>query len=595
MDAARSWNRVALLAMLLGGAAIGQSVTRVSVDTTGAQGNGSSDSPSMSVDALFLVFESTSDNFMPGDTNVSQDVFIRDLSNGTTELVSVNSLGVLGNGDSFSSGPPSADGRYVAFWSYASNLVPGDLNSVADVFVRDRQGGTTERVSLDTAGNAGDGDSYTAAISADGRYVVFESAAANLVPGDTNGAWDVFVRDRLNGTSERVSLDSARMEGNGDSYSRWISLDGRYIVFESVATNLVLGDTNGVFDVFVRDRLNGTTERVSIGSGGAQGNNRSGEPSMSADNRYVAFLSDASNLVPGDTNGVRDVFVRDRLNGITERMSIDSFGVEGNGGSQPASISADGRYVAFNSFATNLVVGDTNASVDAFRHDRQTGVTVRTSIDSGGGQGNGYSQVTIWSISADGRYVAFDSQASNLVPGDTNGGLDAFLHDLGEPPVSFCFGDGSAAPCPCGNSGMPGHGCENSSSTGGALQTWSGTASLSADTLVLMSSLEGPTSVSIFFQGDSPTAPLVYGDGLRCSGGVLKRLYVKSAIGGVAIAPEAGDLSITIRSAALGSPIPANGTRYYQVYYRDDVAPFCPSPTGNNWNVSNALSVLWSP
>ena len=225
--------------------------------------------------------------------------------------------------------------------------------------------------------NQADGESSSPAISADGRFVAFVSFATNLVPGDSNGRGDVFVRDRLTQTTERVSVDSAGTEGNSGSDGPSISANGRFVVFWSDATNLVRGDTNGVADVFVRDRLTRTTERVSVDSAGNEGNGASGlhshsEYSISADGRFVAFVSSATNLVPGDTNGAADVFVHDRLTRTTERVSVDSAGNEANSSSFDPVISADGRFVAFSSAATNLVPGDTNEQPDVFVRDRKT-------------------------------------------------------------------------------------------------------------------------------------------------------------------------------------------------------------------------------
>jgi Tol biopolymer transport system component len=358
-----------------------------------------------------------------------------------TERVSVSSAGEEGNGVSWS---PSitADGRYVAFMSHASNLVPGDTNATPDAFVHDRLTGTTERVSVSSAGEEGNGASWVPSLSADGRYVAFPSAASNLVPGDTNATSDIFVHDRLTGTTERVSVSSAGEEGNGDSGWPSISADGRYVAFGSDASNLVPGDTNATPDIFVHDRLTGTTERVSVSSAGEEGNGGNWWPSISADGRYVAFLSDASNLVPGDTNGY-DIFVHDRLTGTTERVSVSSAGEEGNGGNWWPSISADGRYVAFLSDASNLVPGDTNGYKDVFVHDRLTGTTERVSVSSAGEEGNGVSGYP--SISADGRHVVFESDASNLVPGDTNAWTDIFVRHLGDVAV-LEVGEAAASP-----------------------------------------------------------------------------------------------------------------------------------------------------
>jgi Tol biopolymer transport system component len=400
---------------------------RVSVSSSGEQGNLKSSVPSISADGRYVAFISHATNLVSGDTNGEEDVFVNDRMAGTTERVSVSSTGEQGN---LSSGAPSisADGRYIAFMGLANNLVSGDSNGGWDVFVRDRLAGSTERVSVSSSGDQGTSSSYYPSISADGRYVAFQSYASNLISGDTNGDADIFVRDRQAGTTERVSIASNGKQGNQHSYSPSISGDGRYVAFDSAANTLVMGDSGGWQDVFVRDRQAGTTERVSLSSSGVQGNWDSFYPSISADGRYVAFGSYASNLISGDTNGFTDVFVRDRPAGTTERVSVSSSEAQGNGNSDieyGPSISADGRYVAFTSYATNLVAGDTNGTDDVFVRDRQAGTTERVSVSSSWAQGNLDSFGS--SISADGRYVACMSYASNLVAGDTNGEIDVFV------------------------------------------------------------------------------------------------------------------------------------------------------------------------
>jgi hypothetical protein len=404
---------------------------RVSVATDSTQGNNSSEGQSISTDGRFVAFDSTASNLVSGDTNNSKDVFVHDRQNGTTERVSVASDGTQGNG--YSSLPSiSADGRLVAFGSYASNLVSGDTNANWDVFVHDRQTGTNELVSVASNGIQGNNGSEAPSITADGRFVAFISDASNLVSGDTNNATDVFVHDRQTGTTERVSVGSNGTQGNNSiSGFASISADERFIAFVSYASNLVSGDTNNTSDVFVHDRQTGITERVSVASDGTQGNSFCVISSISADGRFVAFESNASNLVSGDTNNTFDVFVHDHQSGITERVSISSDGTQGNNdsGTTTASISADGRFVALDSTASNLVSGDTNNASDVFVHDRQTGTTERVSIASDGTQGNNWSSGP--SISPDGRFLAFESTASNLVIGDTNGYLDVFVHDRG--------------------------------------------------------------------------------------------------------------------------------------------------------------------
>jgi Tol biopolymer transport system component len=392
----------------------------------GTQGDGISKNPSISEDGRYVAYESYATNLVPGDVNAAYDIFVRDRQSGTTNRVSKSSAGVEGNGES-SSSSISADGRYVAFESSATNLITGDTNSQRDIFVRDRQTGTTSRVSRDSAGVEGNGGSYFPSFSADGRYVVFYSDATNLVAGDTNSISDVFVRDRNTGTTSLVSRNSAGVVGNGASFNPSISSDGRYVAFVSYASNLVSDDTNGKSDIFVRDRNTGTTSRVSRSSAGVQGDDWSYGASISADGRYVAYDSQATNLVAGDTNGVDDIFVRDRNTGTTSLISRTSAGVLGNGGSDYPSISADGRYVAFHSHASNLVSGDTNGHYDIFVRDRNTGTTSRVSRDSAGVEGDEESYYP--SISADGRYVTYESDATNLVSGDTNGLYDIFVRD----------------------------------------------------------------------------------------------------------------------------------------------------------------------
>src|SRR5260221_12103684 len=268
---------------------------------------------------------------------------------------------------------------------------------------------------------------YAAAISADGRFVAFDSYATNLVSGDTNGWEDVFVHDRLTGTTERVSVDSLGNEANWFSYSRAISGDGRYVVFMSVATNLVPGGTNGLPQLYLRDRQTAQTSIVSLNSSGTMGDGTSYEAAITPDGRYLAFTSRAGNLVLNDTNGVADVFLRDLVTGQTTRVSVDSSGNQGHGpdGSSwvvPPAISDDGRYLAFDSDHTDLVPGDTNQFEDIFVHDMMTGVTERVSVHSTGPQSSNWCRNP--SISADGRYVTFDSYAANLVSGDVNGTQD---------------------------------------------------------------------------------------------------------------------------------------------------------------------------
>ena len=397
-----------------------------SVDSAGNQANGISTNAAISADGRFTAFIADAGNLVTDDTNGQPDVFVHDRKTGVTERVSVNSAGNQGNNISLDPAI-SADGRFVAFTSYADNLVPGDTNGQRDIFVHDRKTGATERVSVNSAGNQGNNASLDPAISADGRYVAF---TGNLVVGP--GAFasaDVFVHDRKTRVTTRVSVNSAGNQANGYSYQPAISANGRYVAFTSFADNLVPGDTiNYVGDIFVHDGKSGVTERVSVDSAGNESNNGSYLPAISADGQYVAFYSFADNLVPGDTTtGFGDMFVHDRKTEVTERVSVDSAGNQANGGCGDTAISADGRFVAFYSLADNLVAGDTNGNADIFVHDRRTRATERVSVNSAGNQGNAGSGEP--AISANGRFVAFTSYADNLVPNDTNGASDVFVHD----------------------------------------------------------------------------------------------------------------------------------------------------------------------
>lgn len=396
----------------------------ISVSSTGAQGNSWSDGPSISSDGRRVAFESAADNLVAGDTNGEMDVFVRDLARASTILVSVNSEGAPGDG--YSHEPSiSADGRFVAFSSRAANLVPGDENNHEDIFVRDLLAGTTVRVSVDSAGVEADCYSGHPSISGDGRYVAFESVATNLVAGDTNRAADIFVRDLVAETTVRVSVGPGGRQGDNACSNPAISSDGRHVAFESSATTLVEGDSNESTDVFRHDRVTGTTERVSLGRSGAEGNLDSFSPALSADGRRVVFESLADNLVAGDTNQEADIFLRDLGEGTTLRVSVGVQDAESNGQSRSASISSDGRIAAFRSFASNLVAEDTNGWADVFVRDLEAGTTTRISVDSSGVQGNSGSHAP--ELAQGGRFVAFRSNSTTLSAGDTNGESDVFV------------------------------------------------------------------------------------------------------------------------------------------------------------------------
>jgi Tol biopolymer transport system component len=358
----------------------------------------------------------------------------------TAERISVSATGEQGNGGSFSAAM-SADGRYTAFVSHASNLVPGDTNNACDVFVRDNSNGAVELVSVSSADEQVVTQSCLVrpAISADGHFVAFHSDAAGLVPNDTSTNSDIFVRDRELGTTERVSVGSngETALGNGTEYAvslnPAISADGRFVAFMSSGRNLIADREIFETHVYVRDRVTRTTEIVSERPDGQSTNGQADEPSLSADGRYVAFVSYSAGLVPGDDNLGPDVFVRDRATGTTTAASVSSAGalpqhiIVRPESTQP-SISADGRYVAFISNARDLVPGDGDGDVDAFLRDRVGGTTRMASVATTGEPAAGGSSERP-SISADGRYVAFHSDAGNLSPGGGFGTIDIILFD----------------------------------------------------------------------------------------------------------------------------------------------------------------------
>jgi len=358
-------------------------------------------------------------------------------SGGITSRVSVASDGSQGNGPSFQP-TISGDGRYVAFVSDASNLVDGDTNGKGDIFLHDTQTGETTLVSIASDGSQGKDHSHDPAISRDGRYIAFFSGAphvnssnyvwgdGNTFIGDSNGRGDIFLHDSQTGETTLISVANDGSQGNDDSEKPSISSNGRYIAFQSDASNLVNGDTNEEMDVFLHDSQTGETTLISVANDGSPGNDWSYDPSISGDGRFVAFVSDATNLVNGAKLG--GVFLHDTQTGETALVSVASDGSLSNGSDGSPSISEDGRYVSFYSDATTLVDEDTNWESDIFLRDIFTDKTTLVSVASDGSQGNSSSLGS--SLSGDGRYVVFESFASNLDSGDTNGErLDVFLHN----------------------------------------------------------------------------------------------------------------------------------------------------------------------
>jgi Tol biopolymer transport system component len=427
---------VLLIAALTAGATSLPSRTlRVSVTPDGAVADGASSNPVLSASGRVLAFDSAATNLVPGDPNGAvRDVFAIDLATNERRLVSEG-------GDEPSVNPVmTKDGQVVVFVSFADNLVPGDTNGQPDIFVRKGRD-QIFRLSVAADGTQADGGSYQPDVSADGRFVVFTSTATNLVPGDTNGRPDVFVRDLVANTITRVSVSSAEAQSNGRSSAPAIAADGSAVAFESGASNLVSHDSNGVADVFVRDLRRGTTERVSVTSRGRQQDKSVAAPftqipDISGDGRYVVFDSDATNLYSKDTNRHTDVFLRDRKAGRTTLISASSVNVEGNNDSFAPRITPNGRYVTFQSFATNLAKGD-GPREDIFLRDLEQGTTTVVNVTADGSPRDGELVPQLLqrpAISNDGTFAAFSSTVPNLTDGDTNGAEDVFVRLL-DPPV----------------------------------------------------------------------------------------------------------------------------------------------------------------
>jgi Tol biopolymer transport system component len=381
----------------------------------------------ISPDGSFVLFTSDSAHMVRHDVNSARDVFLRRLNTGRTTLVSVGARGRQGNGSSRLAAA-SADGSLVAFQTLATNLGPVDRNHAADVYVRDLRRRTTTLVSSGARDLPGSGASGRPDISADGRLVAFESDATDLAGGDDDGVTDVFVRDLSGGTSVLVSRGLGGRPPNGASSHAALSADGRYVAFQSDASNLVRGDRNHATDVFVRDLRSGRTSLVSEGPGGRTGNGPSSEPAISGDGGVIVFQSRASNLVGKDPNRAQDVFVRDVRMGRTDLASVTRSGAPADGNSAHAAVSLDGNVVAFDTAATNLLPVDRNGASDVIVRNLTRRRTVAATLTPRGKAADGDSFDPL--LSADGSLVAFDSEAGDLVSRDSNGAFDVFVVDL---------------------------------------------------------------------------------------------------------------------------------------------------------------------
>ncbi len=426
-----------------------QTTQRVSTSTSGGQGNKESAvlsfrGPHPSTGGRFVTFFSKASNLVANDTNNAFDVFVKDTLTGVLDRVSVATGG--GEADAESRDPRiSPDGRWVIFGSFSRTIIVPHNSSTQDIFLHDRTLATTQILSVPTVGGQANQNCFHADISDDGTKVVFASTATNLVPGDSNLLGDIFLVDVANVAVSRISKSHTGGETDAECRYPDLSGDGSVCVFDSTATNLVPLDTNGASDIFLYDFATSTIELVSLSTTGGQGQGHSIRPCISRDGRFIAFQSPAPDLVIGDTNLETDIFVRDRLNGTLTRASNAHDGSEGLGQSDDVSISADGRFLVFSSSAPNLVPGDTNVVHDVFRRDLLLGTIERISEPAPSGQGNNFSR--IGTISPDGSCVGFASTASNLVPADTNGKFDAFLRTPLPAGSTYCTATASAQGC----------------------------------------------------------------------------------------------------------------------------------------------------
>ena len=413
------------------GAAPTARTKRISVRSNGNEATGGiSAEPDISANGRYVVFSSEATNLVSNDTNDADDVFIHDRRTKKTRRLSVTSSGQEAEvGGESSDAEMSGNGRYVVFSSNAEELVPNDDNLAEDVFVHDRKTKKTRRVSVKSnGGQAEDGASGDPEISDNGRYVVFTSSDEDLVAGDDNGVSDIFVHDRTTKKTRRVNLASNGDQAElGSSSNPAISPNGRVVVFDSDAENLVQNDDNAQTDVFIHVRRTKKTRRVSVTSNGGQASGGSSSHALlSRTGRIVVYESHAVDLVPGDGNAEEDIFVYDRRTKKTRLITRAPNGDDADGGSEDVGISSDARFITYESHAENLVGNDDNTAGDSFLYDRQTKKTRRISLRSNG------NQTLLGSsddpdVSDDGRFVAFESNASDMVANDQNTFQDVFV------------------------------------------------------------------------------------------------------------------------------------------------------------------------
>ena len=583
--------------VVLSGSLSAQQLERISVDSAGAEGDAKSVAGVLSADGRTSAFSSYATNLVAGDTNGFRDVFVRDAETHTTLRVSLSPTGLQADGASYSPSL-SADGRFLAFTSEATNLVLGDTNGVADVFVHDRDpdlngifdegNGVNQRVSIDSFGREVHGGSYGAyshTISGNGRSVVFRSDATDLVAGDGNGKSDIFVHDRTSSRTRRVSVDSSGAEANHGSSLATISGNGAVIAFHSDANNLVAGDTNGVTDVFTHELASGVTTRVSVDSSGVQYNDACSAPALSADGGVIAFRKRASS----SAYSVYGLCVRDTATGSTQQLAGGGYSFwwgwwAGTWDSQwttavgfPA-VSADGSKVAYMTSSGSAGVScdscpfyaGATGSLLVFDRSSQTTLFLAT---YSAGNFSSESQAVNWApfyapaMSDSGRRIAFESDAPDLVDGDTNGARDAFVWTFAPgPPLGTNYCTALA----------------NSTGQSASISA-RGSESVSAQSLSLQALKLPPGAFGSFFFG-SATTNVPFGDGYLCVGAVQGRLPTTPA----------NAVGIMSHPNVFAMPVPAmrivaGSTYHFQAYYRD------PAALLSGFNFTDGLTIHFVP
>lgn len=413
-----------MLTSLPAGAAQGD-VALASTTADGVKGDGINRFPDLSDDGTKVAFFSFATNLDPGDTDADSDVYVKDLVTGELILASTSSAGLKGNGASFRP-TLSADGTKVAFFSTSTDLDPKDDDAADDVYVKDLESGKLTLVSTNSEGVKGIGGSHTPAISADGTKVAFVSFATNF--GSDAAVGQIFVKDLTTGVLSLASSSAGGESGNSSSLSPAISADGTKVGFHSNASNLTPSDQDFIPDVLVKDLTSGSIALASVNAGGVKGNDTSASPALSADGTTVVFRSGASNLVSEDFDAADDIYVKDLSTGELILVSTSTDGSKSNSGSFFPDITNGGTRVAFESFATDLDPDDQDEDPDIYVKDLSTGILTLASRNDAGEKGN-FGSVNA-ALSGDGGKIGFVSSATNLDPADGDTIPDVYVKDL---------------------------------------------------------------------------------------------------------------------------------------------------------------------